>query len=248
MVIWCLCKSIKERHFMRTQRTSFWVAAITGILAALLPIATCGAKAADGPGAGAAATPSAQPAAAPAPGYPEGVSEVLKLYKGGVPAEIIVNYINNSPLAFYLSADNVIALQQQGVPPQVITAMIQRNGQMQRQTAQAWQQGAAQAAQAPAVSYQYPQDNAAENFNNALQARAANPAYYPTPAPSYPVYYPTYDYDYYYPYYPYAYTYWPPVYFGFGFGHGWGGYAHGGIAHGGFAGHGAAVGHAAGRR
>jgi hypothetical protein len=180
-----------------------------------------------------APAPASQPAAAQTPMLPEGVSEVLKLQKGGVSADIITHYVNNSPLSFYLSADNVIYVQQQGVPAQVITAMIQRNGDMQRQYAQAQAQSApAQVAQAPVASYGYPPEDPAANFNNALQARAANPAYYPTPAPSYPVYYPTY-YDSY-AYYPYAYDYWPPVVFGFGFG----GY---GFGHGGFAGHGGGV-------
>lgn len=182
-----------------------------------------------------AAAPTAQAAAPPVPAFPEGVNEVLKLQKGGVPADIILHYVNNSPLSFYLSADNVIYLQQQGVPAQVITTMIQRNGDMQRQIAQSQAQSAPPpVAQTPAASYGYPPENPAENFNNALQARAANPVYYPTPAPSYPVYYPTY-YDSY-SYYPYAYDYWPPVVFGFGFGGG--GFGHGGFAHGGFGGRG----------
>ena len=64
--------------------------------------------------------------------WPSGVSEVMKLFKGGISADIIVSYINNSTLSFYLSADNLIALQQEGVPQQVLTAMMQRYGQLQR--------------------------------------------------------------------------------------------------------------------
>jgi len=219
---------------MRTQQTNFWKMAGAVVLATLLPLAAHRALAAQDTTA--AAVPTAQTAAPQAPAFPEGVNEVLKLQKGGVPADIIVHYVNNSPLSFYLSADNVIYLQQQDVPAQVITTMIQRNGDMQRQTAQAQAQIAPPpVAQAPAASYGYPPEDPAANFNNALQVRAANPVYYPTPAPSYPVYYPTY-YDSY-GYYPYAYDYWPAVTFGFGFG-GYG-YGHGGfVGHSGFAGHG----------
>jgi hypothetical protein len=223
---------------------TFRAGAVATILAALLPIAACRALSATDPGASPAAAPSAQPEAQPEPALPSGVSEVMKLHKGGVPADIITHFVNNSTLSFYLSADNVIYLQQQGVSPPVITAMIQRNGELQRQTPEAPQPQRAAGAPAPAVQvpaqapapvyYGYPPENAAANFNNALQARAANPAFYPVPAPSYPVYYPSY-YDSY-EYYPYAFDYWPPVVVGFGFGHLGGGFAHEGFGHGGFGG------------
>jgi hypothetical protein len=210
----------------------FFGIATLGFLSALLPISSQRAWAAEETSASASAMAAAQPVAPATAAFPAGVNEVLKLQKGGVPADIIVHYINNSPLSFYLSADNVIYLQQQGVSAQVITTMIQRNGEQQRQTALAYQQGAAAAPSAPAT-YGYPPENPAQNFNNALQARAADPAYYPAPAPSYPVYYPSYaDYGYY-PYYPYAYDFWPPVVVGLGFGH-----VGGGFVHGGFGGHG----------
>ncbi|MGD1084508.1 MAG: hypothetical protein ABSA47_07125 [Verrucomicrobiota bacterium] len=223
---------------MKTRQTTFRAATVTAITAALLPITTSRALAAADTTSSPATTPSVQPAAPPEPEMPSGVSEVLKLQKGGVSADIITHYVNNSTLSFYLSADNVIYLQHQGVPAPVITAMIQRNGELQRQTGMAGQPAAPpQQAQAPAATYGYPPENAAVNFNNALQARAANPAFYPTPAPSYPVYYPTYDYYDYYPYaYPYAFDYWPPVYFGLGVGYVGGGFGHGGVEHGGFGG------------
>jgi len=44
---------------------------------------------------------------------PSGVSEVMKLFEDGIPADIMVSYINNSPLSFYLSADNLISLQKE---------------------------------------------------------------------------------------------------------------------------------------
>jgi hypothetical protein len=219
---------------MRTQQTIIGKIAAAA-MAVLLPMAACQTLSAQDTAA--APAPAGQPVITQAPSLPAGVSEVLKLQKGGVPADVILNYVNNSPLSFYLTADNLIYAQQQGVPAPVITAMIQRYGEKQRQMAQAQPQSApAPVAQAPAASYGYPPENPAANFNNALQARAANPVYYPTPAPAYPVYYPTY-YDSY-SYYPSAYNYWPAVTFGFGFGGG--GYYHGGFAggRGGFAGHG----------
>ena len=80
--------------------------------------------------ASAQSTPANNTGASQAPAMPSGVSEVMKLFKGGIPADIMVSYINNSPLSFYLSADNLISLQKEGVPAPVLTAMIQRNGDL----------------------------------------------------------------------------------------------------------------------
>jgi uncharacterized membrane protein YgcG len=175
------------------------------------------------------------------PGYPSGVAEVMKLIKGGVPTDIVLNYINSSTLTFYLSADNIIALQQQGVPKEVLTALLKRQGETQRQmVVNSPQQVPVPQSPAPAY-YNAPPENPADNFNNALQARAAESySYAAAPAPAYPVYYPSY-YDY--PYYPYAYGYGPGLYLGFGgygYGHFGGGFARGGF--GGFGGHGVALG------
>jgi uncharacterized membrane protein YgcG len=172
----------------------------------------------------------------------------MKLFKGGIPADIMVSYVNNSPLSFYLSADNIISLQQQGVPTPVVTAMIQRYGELQRRTVMAagapGQAPVPVPAQAPAPNYNsYAAADSSASFNAALQARAnafnsayAAPPTYPVyaPAPA-PVYYDPYYYDpFYYPGYPFG----GPLVFGFGFGHG-GGFGHSGVGGhvGGFGGH-----------
>ena len=111
--------------------------------------------------AGASSTAVQMPAVAtPTPALPSGVSEVMKLFKGGITADIMVSYINNSPLSFYLSADNLIALQNEGVPAPVLMAMIQRFGELQRQTQTA--NSAASQYQAQSTPAQYaPQQYAA---------------------------------------------------------------------------------------
>jgi hypothetical protein len=176
--------------------------------------------------------PSPMPASL-ASSLPSGVAEVMKMYKGGIPADIMISYVNNSPLVFYLSADNIISLQQQGVPMPVINAMLNRYGQSQRQNsmmagaaqAQQPQYGAPQApvpAQAPPPQY-YSYDSS--------QAAAS----YPAAAPAYPAYDPYYYDPYYYnSFYP-GYWGWPGgISFGYygGFGRGFGG----GFGHGGFGG------------
>ena len=116
----------------------------------------------------------------------------MKLFKGGIPADIMVSYVNNSPLSFYLSADNIISLQQQGVPGPVLTAMIHRYGELQRQAgmaAGAPAQAQGVPAQAPAPQYYSysAEDQAAANFNAALQARQALTYAYVAP-PNYGIY------------------------------------------------------------
>ena len=157
---------------------------------------------------------------------PSGVSEVMKLFKGGIPADIIVSYINNSPLSFYLSADNLISLQKEGVPAPVLTAMIQRNGDLRRQTGVAASPPAPVMAQDPAPQYASPpaqvpaQATVAQYYSAPLPPAASYPY---AVAPSYPVYDPYYYDPYYYPWYPFG----GPVVFGFGFGGGhWGGGGH----------------------
>ena len=53
-----------------------------------------------------AASPSPSPSVANATllSLPSGVSEVMKMYKGGISEDILVSYINNSQMSFYLSA------------------------------------------------------------------------------------------------------------------------------------------------
>ena len=155
----------------------------------------------------------------------------MKLFQGGTSAEIIAGYVRNSPLSFYLSADNILYLQQQGVPEPVIMAMIQRYGELQRQTGTAARAAAPVPARAPAPQYQ--------------SYAAGYPAvsYDYVPPPSYPVYEPYYEPYYYDPflYEPYYYNtfYWyrsgGPV-FHSGIGRA-GGIGHVGFAQGGSAAH-----------
>jgi len=235
----------------------FGTATITALLAALFLTAPGRATAAGdtdvaaaspspAPNAAGVASPSPAPNAASVapPSYPSGVSEVMKLFRGGIPADIMVSYVNNSPLLFYLSADNIISLQQQGVPTPVVTAMIQRYGELQRRTSMGASAPAQVPAQAPAPNYNsYAAEDSSPGFNAALQARAASsyayvapptyPVYVPSPAP--PVYYdPYYNDSFYSPWYPFG----GPVVFDFGVGR-VGGFGHGGFGGrvGGFGGH-----------
>jgi hypothetical protein len=235
---------------MKIQQTVFGAVTITAVAAALLLNTPDHATAASDAGV---ATPAPMaPAMTAETTYSSGVTEVLKLYKGGVPTDIILNYINSSTLTVYLSADNIINLQQLGLPKEVLTALLKRQGETRQVAlAQAPAASAVPVPQSPAPAYyNAPPENPADNFNNALQARAAQSYAYDAPAVSYAAYPSYYDYPYY-PYYPYSYSYWPPVAIGFGFGHFGGGYGHGGfVGHGGFSGgrSGGGGGHGGGHR
>ncbi|MGD0412460.1 MAG: hypothetical protein ABSC18_12260 [Verrucomicrobiota bacterium] len=200
-------------------------------LAAITATAIC--LGAFGSVAGAQNSVSNQAGAAQTPALPSGVSEVTKMFKGGISADIMVSYINNSPLSFYLSADNLIALQQEGVPTPVLTAMMRRYGELQRQTGMAAGAPIQVPAQAAAPQYagapvQVPaQAPAPQYYSYDSYAPAPPPASYSyVAAPSYPVYGPYYYDPFYYPWYPFG----GPVVFDFGFGRfgGYGGHWGGG--------------------
>src|SRR5258706_6195724 len=58
------------------------------------------------------------------------ISEVAKLSEAGVGEKAILSYIANSP-GFALTAEDVIALNQRGVPLTIITAMLQQPARIQ---------------------------------------------------------------------------------------------------------------------
>jgi hypothetical protein len=164
------------------------------------------------------------------------------MYQGGINKDVLVSYIENTALPFHLNADGIIYLQHLGMPQEVTSALIRRDGELQKQAAYAYQhQGVPQGQAAQATA------------NNPMTTgNLAPPIVMPsTPAPVMPypettsqVVYPDYI-DY--PYYGYPYYYGPSFVVGGGWGWGWGGrgwaggrggfgYGHGGF--GGFGGHG----------
>jgi hypothetical protein len=175
---------------------------------------------------------------APAPALPYGVSEVVKMYQGGIGKDVIQGYIENNALAFHLTADGIIYLQHLGVPQEVTSALIRRDGELQKQAVAAYQQ--------QGQAYQQQQAPAAAAYNQAGVVNAAPPVVIPSsPAPAvypYPDVAPTPVYSDYtaYPYYDYGYPYFGSgIVIGGGWGWGWGGYGwggRGGFVRGGFGG------------
>lgn len=60
----------------------------------------------------------------------EAVNEVIKLKNAGVAEATIVAYIQNKNLSYDLTADNILALRDKGVPPAVLNAMLASGGKI----------------------------------------------------------------------------------------------------------------------
>jgi hypothetical protein len=114
----------------------------------LVPVAAMAIGVASPQFAMAEATNATPPTSGPAAngmvqGLPFGASEVVKMYKGGIAKDIIINYVDSAVLPFHLSADNIIYLQSLGIPQEITKAIILRDGQLQQQASLYAQQMAA---------------------------------------------------------------------------------------------------------
>ena len=164
-----------------------------------------------------------------APQLSPAVEEVVKLSRAGVSDAVTLAYIQNSTTIYSLSAQNVVQLQEQGVSPQVVTAMLQRNGEVQR-AAEASNQAQAAAAAAAAktqLAATTAPTTTAVTTAPATPTSTVSVTYFGSrPVPYYPssAYYGS-GLGYYYPaYYPRYYG-GPRVAFGVGFGYPYRGYA-----------------------
>ena len=220
---------------MRTQ-LSVWVAAA---VAAGLPMVTFAQDAATAAPAAATMTAPAEPAVA-APSLPFGANEVLKMHRGGISKDVILGYVKTSLSAYHLNADQIIYLQQVGLPQDEIKAMIYQDHALQQNAASQAVAAAQQQAQQPMPT---------------PQVIGQQPMVVPsTPAPAVTYAaaqqaYPDYGVDYGYSYPDYGGTVvigagWPYWGFGWGWPGYYGGYYHGGYYRGGF--HGGYYGHGGG--
>ena len=68
------------------------------------------------------------------------LAQVIRLMQAGVDESIIMTYVTNSGSTFNLNPDKIIYLKDIGLPNEVVTAMMQRDQQLQQQmTATAYQ-------------------------------------------------------------------------------------------------------------
>jgi hypothetical protein len=64
---------------------------------------------------------------------PNGLKEVLKMVDAGISKDIIRMFIQNSTVACDLSADDIIALKQRGVPDEIAMALLKRSAELKAQ-------------------------------------------------------------------------------------------------------------------
>ncbi len=150
-----------------------------------------------------------------------GVGDILRMQKAGISNDVIKTYIETSPLAYNLSAADIIAMRDHGVPPDIITAALIHDEELRAQTTQAAVQPA------PTITTSAPanvplQGNPPEySENNPALTYASSLGYAYS---SWWYGYPWYSYD----YWPYVYSY-PYVYPDYSHDHFHGG--HGGDHH-----------------
>jgi len=182
-----------------------------------------------------------------APRFSGRINDVVALSQSGVDQSVVLSYIKNSPGPFQPSADEIIKLRDTGIPAPVITAILQRGGELRDQAVAA----------AAAQNQTYAQSSS--TYSQPAQTTVVTPPatyvdptynpYYTYPSSSvvyiggsygYPYYY-NYSYPYYYPYYSHVGFYGPRFSFNFGSPFRFGGGFHGrpifgGGFHGGFGG------------
>jgi hypothetical protein len=64
---------------------------------------------------------------------PPKASDVVKLFKSGVGEDVILAYVQHTKSTFNLSADDILALKNDGISPKVLSAMINRDSSVQNQ-------------------------------------------------------------------------------------------------------------------
>lgn len=110
--------------------------------------------------------------------YNPQIGEVVKLAQAGVGDSILMAYVTNSPTAFQLSSDDVVYLNDLGVPQTVINAMLQRDQSLNATVAQAPAQTADQSGYVnvtPAPLPQSTDQNAQEVPDTTAPMEAATP-------------------------------------------------------------------------
>jgi hypothetical protein len=143
-----------------------------------------------------------------------GISEIVKMVKSDADSSVIQAYIENSPIAFYPSAEEIIYLHQLGTPPPIVSALIRHGGELRARAAQAYKENQNANAQPSSPTIVAP----AATYSGPTQAPSSIAAYngYPDYGYNYPAYsysgYPAYSYSYWSPFY-FAYSY--PRFYGF---------------------------------
>lgn len=86
---------------------------------------------------------------------PSKLDEIAQLTKAGVGDTVILAYIKDSPTAYSLNAEDIIRLRDQGVSPEITTALIQHGAEVRQAAQEAAKESQTQTAEvAAAPTYQ----------------------------------------------------------------------------------------------
>ncbi len=175
--------------------------------------------------------PAAAPvqAAAPSVTFSSGAAEILKMQEASIDGAVMKAYVEHSPGVYRLSADEIIALLQRGVPSDVVVAMLYKTGEPRTPRTSVRPVAPAPAAPAPAPAVY----SAAPAVNYVYPAQTVYPDYaYEDYYPGYAVYpsssYVSLGFGWGWPYYSYGCG-WPS--YGYRSGGVWGGSHYGGASH-----------------
>jgi hypothetical protein len=120
----------------------------------------------------------------PAGIYSAGLAEIVKLLDAKMDAPVILAYIQNSPVAYYPDATELIALKDHGASPDVLVALLHHGDELRRQWAQAQrsvnpQPVATGYGNNPATTYPtYPYDYSDVSYSTTYPATYYNYGYY----------------------------------------------------------------------
>jgi hypothetical protein len=129
-----------------------------------------------------------------------GIADVLKMAERGVDASVIKAFVENYPVAYHASADEIITLHEAGISSEIIAALLRRSTELRTQQWEANQRALAQRAQAQRAAAATEMPSRPPAVTVAPQA--------PAPAPQVNYVYPTYPT---YPAYSYSYSYALPL-------------------------------------
>jgi hypothetical protein len=131
-----------------------------------------------------------------------GLPEIVKMHKAGVDASVLMAYVRNSPVAYHPSAKEIIYLRDQGISSDLISAMLQRGGELRDRAAEAQREERNRATPPPAAPPAAPAAPAPAT-PSPPQAAAPVVVYANNPDPVYPTYV------------NYAYSYAAPAYYNY---------------------------------
>ncbi|MBI2927896.1 MAG: hypothetical protein HYY24_19575 [Verrucomicrobia bacterium] len=137
----------------------------------------------------------AKPVEVPKPRLSAGVEDIVKLAQAQVDASVLQTFIDHSPVAYYLSPDEIVYLRSVGVSSELISGVIRHGAKLRGQAAEEWREKEKEARVAQAAAPVVPPSPAPAQV---LNYACATPVCAPRPVVSTVTYmgYPSYTYAY----------------------------------------------------